>query len=669
MFSSIRESIEEAEKFYASIQTEDGHWTGDYGGPMFLLPGLVIMLYITNSLDELHDAYYTEMIRYILSKQNEDGGFGLHIEGHSIIFATCLNYITLRILGVEPSHPQIIKARKFLHERNGPLECPQWGKFYMCAMNLMDYECCEPSPPELWILPYWFPFLHPGKWWCHCRIVYLAMAYTYGRFAKCEETPFILELRKELYPSHIPYEKVRWSKWRSVVHETDNYFPARLPWKLVSKFANLYDKFVKWGIPLFTHLRNYSNNFVLDHIKYEDISTNFICIGPVNKVINMLSVYFAEGKSQHFKNHIPRILDYLWISDDGMKFQGYNGSQLWDTAFAVQALSSPPRELYENIPSVRYALQNAQNFIECAQVLENVPDMKKYFRHISKGAWPFSTRDHGWPISDCTSEGLKAVLALKSIPFINNTISDDRLFDAVNVILSMRNPGTKGWATYELTRTAPLIEYLNPAALFGDIMIDYTHTECTSACSLALYYFSKIYPNHRTKEIQEAIKGGASCIRKRQGKDGSWYGFWAVCYCYGAWFAINLLSELGGTYETDETIRKGCDFLVKQQLSDGGWGESYLSSEKHQYINSNRSQIVNTSWVLLSLIAAKYPNKEVIDSGIALLRRRQLPNGDFPQENISGVFNGNCMITYTNYRNIFPIWALGKYYSIYGEGN
>jgi cycloartenol synthase len=39
----------------------------------------------------------------------------------------------------------------------------------------------------------------------------------------------------------------------------------------------------------------------------------------------------------------------------------------------------------------------------------------------------------------------------------------------------------------------------------------------------------------------------------------------------------------------------------------------------------------------------------------------QLPSGDWPQQHISGVFNKNCMITYANYRNIFPIWALGRY--------
>lgn len=26
-------------RFYATLQAEDGHWAGDYGGPLFLLPG------------------------------------------------------------------------------------------------------------------------------------------------------------------------------------------------------------------------------------------------------------------------------------------------------------------------------------------------------------------------------------------------------------------------------------------------------------------------------------------------------------------------------------------------------------------------------------------------------------------------------------------------------
>lgn len=40
------------------------------------------------------------------------------------------------------------------------------------------------------------------------------------------------------------------------------------------------------------------------------------------------------------RRHIPRLQDYLWVAEDGMKMQGYNGSHLWDTAFTVQAIAA-----------------------------------------------------------------------------------------------------------------------------------------------------------------------------------------------------------------------------------------------------------------------------------------------------------------------------------------
>jgi len=33
-----------------------------------------------------------------------------------------------------------------------------------------------------------------------------------------------------------------------------------------------------------------------------------------------------------------------------------------------------------------------------------------WYRHISKGGWPFSTTDNGWPSIDCTAEGLKVII-------------------------------------------------------------------------------------------------------------------------------------------------------------------------------------------------------------------------------------------------------------------
>lgn len=71
-------------------------------------------------------------------------------------------------------------------------------------------------------------------------------------------------------------------------------------------------------------IRRKALNFVMDHIQLEDESTNFICIGPVNKTINTLSVWYHEGESERFKKHVDRLYDYLWLAEDGMKMQVCN---------------------------------------------------------------------------------------------------------------------------------------------------------------------------------------------------------------------------------------------------------------------------------------------------------------------------------------------------------
>jgi squalene cyclase len=43
----------------------------------------------------------------------------------------------------------------------------------------MEWDGHNPVPPEMWLLPDWTPF-HPGRLWCHCRMVYLPMCYLYG---------------------------------------------------------------------------------------------------------------------------------------------------------------------------------------------------------------------------------------------------------------------------------------------------------------------------------------------------------------------------------------------------------------------------------------------------------------------------------------------------------
>lgn len=75
--------------------------------------------------------------------------------------------------------------------------------------------------------------------------------------------------------------------------------------------------------------------------------------------------------------------------------------------------------------------------------------------------------------------------------------------------------------------------------------------------------------------------------------------------------------------------------------------------------------MVQTAWALLALLAADCHDHEAIKKGANYLRKKQLANGDWNQEGITGVFNRSCGITYSQYRNIFPMWALVRYANKY----
>ncbi|GAM17601.1 hypothetical protein SAMD00019534_007760 [Acytostelium subglobosum LB1] len=646
---SPQEAITKAFQYFSAVQTEDGHWAGDYGGPMFLLPGLVITCYVTGY--SLPEAHCREIIRYMLNRQNpKDGGWGLHIEAHSDIFGTALQYVSLRILGLPAAHPGVTRARDFLRANGGAVGIPSWGKFWLAVLNVYSWDGLNPIPIEFWLVPYAFPIC-PGRWWCHCRMVYLPMSYLYARRTTAAETPLIRELRQELYVTD--YSTINWPAQKNSINKLDMYAPHSTLLKGINAALGVYEGVhSKW-------LRDKAIDFTFDHIRYEDEQTKYIDIGPVNKTLNMLCVWDREGQSPNFFKHADRLQDYLWLANDGMKMQGYNGSQLWDTAFTIQAFVETG--IAGQFPDT---MRLANHYLDISQVPDNSPNMNHYFRHISKGAWPFSTVDHGWPISDCTAEGVKAALSLRSLPFHIAPISIDRVAEGINVILSLQNKDG-GWASYENKRGPNWLEKFNPSEVFQNIMIDYSYVECSAACIQAMCAFRSQAPNHpRIKEVNGSIERGVRFIKSIQRDNGSWLGSWGICFTYGTWFGVEGLVAAGEPL-TSPHIVKACKFLLSKQRDDGGWGESFMSNVTKEYVHNDQSQIVNTGWALLTLMAAKYPQREPIERGIKFLISRQYPNGDFPQESIIGVFNFNCMISYSNYKNIFPLWALARYCNIY----
>lgn len=134
------------------------------------------------------------------------------------------------------------------------------------------------------------------------------------------------------------------------------------------------------------------------------------------------------------------------------------------------------------------------------------------------------------------------------------------------------------------------MQVLNPAETFGDIIVDYSYVECSSACITALAAMRKRYPDHRRPEVDHALQRGKDYILSIQLPDGSWcdniysrhaagflmvlvwkggsfsstsltqtecahrYGSWGVCFTYGTWFGIEALAAMGESIHNSEVI-------------------------------------------------------------------------------------------------------------------
>ncbi|KAF3960242.1 hypothetical protein CMV_015031 [Castanea mollissima] len=409
----------------------DGHWPGDYGDPMFLIPGLVITLSITGALNAvLSKEHIREISKYLYNHQNKDGGWGLHIEGPSTMFGTALNYVTLRLLGegAEDELEAMEQARKWILDHGGAIAITSWGK---CGFQYL--ECMN------------------GLGIIHCRQKY-GSSLTF--FLVIQEGCGVIA-------------KWYWNETRNLCAKEDLYYPHPLVQDILwGSLHYAYEPvFMCWPAK---RLREKALQTVMLNIHYEDENTRYICIGPVNKVLNMLCCWVEDPNSEAFKLHLPRIFDYLWIAEDGMKMQGYNGT----------------------------TLRKAHDYIKDLQILEDcLGDLNFWYRHISKGAWPFSSADHGWPISVCTAEGLKADLLLSTFPSetVGKSLDVKRLYDAVNVSLSLQVwiMGS-GWGESYLflnrwsTNPSALIkslstnpEFLRNKATDSKIVVDYKDWQIT----------------------------------------------------------------------------------------------------------------------------------------------------------------------------------------------
>ncbi|KAK1422788.1 hypothetical protein QVD17_18075 [Tagetes erecta] len=660
-YEAVTTTVKKAIRLNRAIQAHDGHWPAEFSGPIFYTPPLLIAMYISGSINtHLTKEHKKEMIRYIYNQQNEDGGWGFHIEGHSTMMGSALSYVALRLLGegVDDGNGAVERARKWILDHGGATSIPSWGKVYLSVLGVYEWDGCNPIPPEFLLVPKALPF-HAAKIWCYCRTTFIPMSYLYGRKFHGPITDLVLQLRQEIYLT--PYHEINWNKHRHNCCKEDLYCPhSKVQDLLWDTLHYLSEPILKYWP--FTKLREKGLKKAVEVMRYYAQETRYITIACSEKSLQMMCWWAENPNGDEFKYHLARVPDYLWLAEDGMKMQGL-GSQLWDCTLATQAILSS-----NMVKEYGDSLKKAHFFIKESQIKQNPSgDFSKMYRHFSKGAWAFSDQDQGWAVSDCTAEALKCLLLLSEMPEeISGEIADtERLYEAVNFLLSLQSSTNGGFSIWESPVAQQYLEIMNSSELFADAIVEKEHVENTSSIIQALLAFKRLHPRHMEKEIEVSVAKAVSFLEKKQWHDGSWYGYWGICFLYGTFFALRGLVSAGKTYNNSEAVFKAVNFLLSKQNEEGGWGESIKSctSEIYTPLDGNRTNLVQTSWAMLGLMLGGQVERDAkpLHKAAKLLINAQMDNGDFPQQEISGASLKNCLLHYAEHRNIFPLWALGEY--------
>ena len=613
----LKDAIRAAHDALLKQQREDGHWIYELEADCTIPAEYILMNHFVGEIDA---ALEERIAAYLRHQQDEHGGWSLYHGGSFDLSCSVKAYYALKLVGDDPNAEHMVRARNAILTHGGAANSNVFTRIALALFGQVPWRAIPFIPAEVILLPKWFPF-HISK------VSYWSRTVMVPLFILCTLKPTAVNPRgvdiRELFT--IPPE------------DEQNYFRVTTTLSRLFLMLDHVGRVIERLVP--ASVRNVSirkcEQWFLNRMN-EEHGIGGIFPAMVNVYESL--VILGYPREHPLRKQARQAIDNLLVERGDMVYCQPCLSPVWDTALVTQTLIETEEELSGDTRQALDWLQDKQ--------LSDEPGDWRYFRpNLQGGGWAFQYSNYNYPDLDDTS----------MVAWAMHRADKDGYAEAIEraaIWTAGMQSRNGGFGSFEVDNTQ---YYLNsiPFADHG-ALLDPPTADVTARCIALLSLADR---DKYAQQIQAAIK----YIKQDQEEDGSWYGRWGTNYIYGTWSVLIGL-EVAEEDPQQEYIRRAVSWLMSVQNDDGGWGESNDSYYPPKHWRPYPSTPFQTAWALLALLAAGETHSTTVKRGIDWLLKQQSMDGLwYDQSYTAPGFPRVFYLKYHGYARYFPLWALSRY--------
>ncbi|WP_447974244.1 squalene--hopene cyclase [Nitrospira sp. Kam-Ns4a] len=644
---AIDEAMRRSQAWLLSRQDQEGFWVAELEADSTLTSEYLMLRRFVGLVDPERER---KAVRYLKSAQLPDGGWPIYAGGPAEISASVKAYFALKLAGVSPDEPFMVKARERIRAMGGVVMANVFTKIALALFDQYDWRGIPSMPPEIMLLPKRFYFsIYAISYWSRAVLIPLLIVFAHRPVCRIPKEQGI----DELYVT--PRDQVKYHEVPPLRKDRVPIWRAGFTWRnffiTLDGVLKLYDRMPVRSLRERAVAK--AAAWMLERLRGEG-GLGAIYPAMANSVIALRCLGYAVDHPQVVKalREIEALEVYDTVTVDGERVEGLHlqpcFSPVWDTSLLINAL------VESGLPQDHPALLKAAGWLLRKQTT-TVGDWKVSAPQAEPGGWYFQFENEFYPDVD---DSAVVLMALAKVRMSDPAVHRDAVARGVRWVLAMQG-SDGGWGAYDRDNNR-IIFNLIP---FADhrALLDPSTADLTGRCLelLGTLGYDRSHP---------AVAPALEFLRREQEADGSWYGRWGVNYIYGTWSVLAGLRAIGEDM-TAPWVRRAVAWLESKQNPDGGWGESCHSYADPSTAGEGESTPSQTAWALLALLSAGMADSISVVRGINYLLRQQREDGAWEEPRHTGTgFPRVFYLRYHWYCQYFPLWALAMYRSMRTRG-